>query len=127
MVDRMSGKICVVTGAARGIGKAIASAFIEEGATVLLTDCDADALIAAGEELGGDTMVLDVQEETHWERLAKLWPAVDVLVNTMPASPGSKRASVRTTRCMPRWRTGAPCTGSISTAPSSVAAMRSGR
>ncbi|NCP48941.1 MAG: SDR family NAD(P)-dependent oxidoreductase, partial [Sphingomonadales bacterium] len=39
MADRMTGKFCVVTGAARGIGKAIASAFLDEGATVLLTDC----------------------------------------------------------------------------------------
>ncbi|MEH6789487.1 MAG: SDR family oxidoreductase [Parasphingorhabdus sp.] len=81
MADRMTGKSCVVTGAARGIGKAIAKAFIDEGATVLLTDCDADALIAAGEELGGDTLVLDVQEEAHWERLANMRPAVDVVVN----------------------------------------------
>ncbi|MEH6703058.1 SDR family NAD(P)-dependent oxidoreductase, partial [Parasphingorhabdus sp.] len=55
MTDRMSGKFCVVTGAARGIGKAIAQAFIEEGATVLLTDCDEQTLGAAGEELDCET------------------------------------------------------------------------
>lgn len=81
MADRMNGKFCVVTGAARGIGKAIAKAFVDEGATVLLTDCDADSLKAAGEELACDTLLLDVQEEADWERLAALHPTADVVVN----------------------------------------------
>ena len=81
MADRMSGKFCVVTGAARGIGKAIAKAFVDEGATVLPTDCDADTLTTAGEELNCETLMLDVQEEADWERLAALHPAADVVVN----------------------------------------------
>ena len=81
MADRMTGKLCVVTGAARGIGKAIAKAFADEGAMVLLTDCDAELLVVAGDELGCDTLVLDVQEEADWERLAAAYPAVDVVVN----------------------------------------------
>ena len=81
MADRMSGKYCVVTGAARGIGKAIAKAFVDEGATVLLTDCDAETLAAAGDELNCKTLVLDVQEEADWERLAGLHPTADVVVN----------------------------------------------
>ncbi len=81
MTDRMNGKFCVVTGAARGIGKAIAKAFVDEGAMVLLTDCDEESLAAAGEELGCETLVLDVQEEADWERLAALHPTVDVVVN----------------------------------------------
>ena len=81
MADRMTGKYCVVTGAARGIGRAIAEAFIHEGATVLLTDCDAESLTAAGEELGCETMVLDVQVEADWERLASVQPIADVVVN----------------------------------------------
>lgn len=81
MADRMTGKFCVVTGAARGIGKAIAQAFLDEGAKVLLTDRDAEILMAAGEELGCDTLILDVQEEADWVRLARLHPAADVVVN----------------------------------------------
>jgi 3(or 17)beta-hydroxysteroid dehydrogenase len=81
MADRMTGKYCVVTGAARGIGKAIAKAFVDEGATVLLTDCDAQTLMAAGKELGCETLVLDVQEESGWERLAVAHPVADVVVN----------------------------------------------
>ncbi|NRD88440.1 short-chain dehydrogenase [Sphingopyxis sp. BSNA05] len=80
-MHRLSGKFCIITGAARGIGKAIAKAFVDEGATVLLTDCDADMLQVAGEELGCDTFLLDVEQEADWDRLASLHPAADVVVN----------------------------------------------
>ena len=81
MADRMTGKFCVVTGAARGIGKAIASAFLDEGATVLLTDCDPETLAVAREELGCETLILDVQDERDWDRLAAACPVADVVVN----------------------------------------------
>ncbi|MEO9635065.1 MAG: SDR family oxidoreductase [Parasphingorhabdus sp.] len=80
-MHRLSKKYCVITGAARGIGKAIAKTFVEEGATVLLTDRDSELLTAAGKELGCETLLLDVQEEAGWERLATLHPTIDVLVN----------------------------------------------
>ncbi len=80
-MHRLSGKFCVITGAARGIGKAIAQAFIEEGATVLLTDKDADTLAQAGQQLGSPTLTLDVEKEADWERLSQLHPAADVVVN----------------------------------------------
>lgn len=80
-MQKLSTKKCVITGAARGIGKAIAEAFIAEGATVLLTDCDAKTLEQTGEELGTETFQLDVRREADWDRLAAHWPAVDVVVN----------------------------------------------
>jgi NAD(P)-dependent dehydrogenase (short-subunit alcohol dehydrogenase family) len=43
-MNMLKGKGAVVTGAASGIGKAIATAFIEEGASVLLCDLNATAL-----------------------------------------------------------------------------------
>ncbi len=80
-MHRLSQKFCVITGAARGIGKAIAKAFIDEGATVLLTDSDADTLKQAGQELQSETFFLDVEKEADWDRLAELHPAADVVVN----------------------------------------------
>ncbi|WP_108809788.1 SDR family oxidoreductase [Sphingorhabdus sp. Alg231-15] len=80
-MHRLSGKFCVITGAARGIGKAIAKAFIDEGATVLLTDKDTETLAEAGQELQSSTLVLDVEKEADWDRLADLHPAADVVVN----------------------------------------------
>lgn len=80
-MHRLSEKFCVITGAARGIGKAIAQAFIDEGAHVLLTDSDAETLAKAGQELDSPTLVLDVEQEADWNRLAERHPAVDVVVN----------------------------------------------
>lgn len=80
-MDRLTGKTCVVTGAARGIGLAIAEAFQAEGASVILTDKDAAAGAAAGDRLGAVFQVLDVSSESHWQALAGLFPAVDVVVN----------------------------------------------
>ncbi|GAA4005525.1 SDR family oxidoreductase [Sphingomonas humi] len=78
---RLEGKFCIVTGAARGIGLAIARRFHDEGASLLLTDVDADTGIPAAEALGADFLLLDVREEEHWAELARLHPACDVLVN----------------------------------------------
>jgi NAD(P)-dependent dehydrogenase (short-subunit alcohol dehydrogenase family) len=51
-MEALKGKGAVVTGAASGIGKAIAAAFVEAGASVMLCDVNARALDAAASELG---------------------------------------------------------------------------
>lgn len=80
-MPRLEGAFCVVTGAARGIGRGIAAAFIAEGARVLLTDIDADSGTASAAELGCDFLRLDVRSEADWEALAALHPSADVVVN----------------------------------------------
>lgn len=81
MADRLDGKTCVITGAARGIGKAIGQAFADEGARVLLSDVDEEELAKAGEELGCETLKLDVRIEEDWDSLSKKYPEIDVVVN----------------------------------------------
>ncbi|WP_298092181.1 SDR family oxidoreductase [uncultured Sphingomonas sp.] len=80
-MQRLNIKTCVVTGAARGIGRAIAQRFHDEGGLVVVTDIDA----AAGEEtavqIGCRFERLDVRDETDWDRLARVVPQVDVVVN----------------------------------------------
>lgn len=77
----LNGKTCVVTGAARGIGRAIAARFHEEGARVFLTDIDVAAGTSSAAAIGCAFIALDVREEGDWQRLARAVPVADVVVN----------------------------------------------
>ncbi len=80
-MNRLAGKHCIVTGAARGIGRAIAVAFQAEGGTVLLTDIDVGGGERAAHEIGCPFRRLDVADEADWLALAVAVPEVDVVVN----------------------------------------------
>ena len=80
-MQRLNDKTCVVTGAARGIGRAIASRFHEEGAIVVVTDIDEEAGVASAAEIGCRFEKLDVREEADWLRLAGIVPTANVVVN----------------------------------------------
>ncbi len=80
-MKRLDDRTCVVTGAARGIGRAIAHRFHDEGGIVVLTDRDAGAGAAAAGEIGCRFEPLDVREEADWQRLAERVPVADVVVN----------------------------------------------
>ncbi|WP_031549407.1 SDR family oxidoreductase [Parvularcula oceani] len=80
-MPELAGKLCIVTGAARGIGLAISKAFAEEGASVLLTDKNEAEGRVAAEALGQRFLCLDVAEEGDWARLAEAAPQADVVVN----------------------------------------------
>jgi NAD(P)-dependent dehydrogenase (short-subunit alcohol dehydrogenase family) len=83
----LNGKGAVVTGAASGIGKAIATAFIEAGASVLLCDRNAAALDAAARELGEHAVgqVTDVSDESQVEgamrKARATFGSLDIVVN----------------------------------------------
>ncbi|WP_022672537.1 SDR family oxidoreductase [Novosphingopyxis baekryungensis] len=80
-MQKLIGKICLVTGAARGIGEAIARAFHREGGHLIITDIDESAGQELAEELGGQFFRLDVSEEADWDDLARNVPQLDILVN----------------------------------------------
>ena len=80
-MQKLNNTLCVVTGGARGIGKAVCAAFLAEGARVVLTDIDEEAGSKAAEELGCGWHRLDVASEGDWHALADAFPAIDVLVN----------------------------------------------
>ncbi|MER5702159.1 SDR family oxidoreductase [Micromonospora sp. NPDC002296] len=60
----------VVTGAAGGLGRALAAALHADGWPVLLTDLDADAVAAVAAPLGGWSRPLDVRDETDCAAVA---------------------------------------------------------
>ncbi|MDE5442602.1 glucose 1-dehydrogenase [Bradyrhizobium sp. CSA207] len=49
---KLSGKVAAITGAARGIGKACAKRFLDDGVKVVISDVDTDGLAATAAELG---------------------------------------------------------------------------
>lgn len=80
-MPRLNTKTCIITGAGRGIGAAIARAFAQEGAAVVVTDKDEGSAADVAHEIGGEAMRLDVTSEQDWETLAEAWPECDVMVN----------------------------------------------
>jgi NAD(P)-dependent dehydrogenase (short-subunit alcohol dehydrogenase family) len=65
-VADLTGRVALVTGAAMGIGRAIAQRLRDDGATVVATDVDERALAIAAAEIDGDPLVLDVVDEARW-------------------------------------------------------------
>jgi glucose 1-dehydrogenase len=91
MKDGFADKVAVVTGAARGIGRAIAERLHARGARVVLVDCNATNLVATAKAMrsadgvGSRFIVADLGDPTAIEALAEqvaaLEARVDVLVN----------------------------------------------
>jgi NAD(P)-dependent dehydrogenase (short-subunit alcohol dehydrogenase family) len=86
------GSVAVITGAASGIGAALARAFAAAGCAVVLADVEADALAAVAGRIEGDVLavVTDVSDAAAVEHLADeafaRFGAVDVLCNNAGVS-----------------------------------------
>jgi NADPH:quinone reductase-like Zn-dependent oxidoreductase len=78
MAERLTGKTALVTAAGQGIGRATALAFVAEGAKVIATDINEEALASLD---GVATELLDVTSEEAVAALAACHRDVDVLVN----------------------------------------------
>ena len=87
MAEKLAGKVALISGAAQGIGAAIATAFVAEGAKVVLGDIAGDELAALAATLGPDAVAvpLDVTEPEAWQRAVALaverFGSLSVLVN----------------------------------------------
>jgi meso-butanediol dehydrogenase/(S,S)-butanediol dehydrogenase/diacetyl reductase len=87
MAGLLDGRIAVITGAASGIGRAIADAMAKEGAVVAVVDRDAEAAKAAATAIGGGAraFLCDIAERADCDRLVgevtDAFGRVDVLVN----------------------------------------------
>jgi 3-oxoacyl-[acyl-carrier protein] reductase len=86
----LTDKVCVVTGASRGIGLAVGRRLCEEGARVLFVGRDAEALAQAADGCGGEYLAGDVTDPEIDERIvatcAEQMGGIDVLVNNAGTS-----------------------------------------
>ena len=89
----LRGKTAIVTGASRGIGKAIAKSFVDAGAQVMLTSRKLDALQAAAKEIDGETEVFAAnageidQAQACIDATMKRFGKIDILVNNAATNP----------------------------------------
>jgi 2-keto-3-deoxy-L-fuconate dehydrogenase len=81
MTDRLAGKTALLTAAAQGIGRASALAFAREGAKVIATDVDEQALGELADTPGITTRRLDATDGAAVQALARELGALDVLFN----------------------------------------------
>lgn len=81
MTQRLAGKTAFLTAAGQGIGRATAVAFAAQGARVIATDINAQALAALQHEIGCTTRVLDVTRTEAVQAAAAEIGPVDVLFN----------------------------------------------
>ena len=86
-MQRLQNRVALVTGAARGIGTAVAERFAAEGARVVLTDVRDEEGGATAARIGGEAayLRLDVRREEDWDAamawVAERFGGLDVLVN----------------------------------------------
>lgn len=80
---RLAGKTALITGAATGLGEAIASGFIREGANVIVSDIDEAAGAQSAASLGARARFvrLDVRDEKAWVGALESAGKIDILVN----------------------------------------------
>ena len=89
----LEGKVALVTGASRGIGKAIAKSYVEAGAKVMLKSRKEDVLRSAADEIGGDTAIFagnagDIEKaQACVAATIKKFGKIDIFVNNAATNP----------------------------------------
>jgi 3-oxoacyl-[acyl-carrier protein] reductase len=83
----LDGKVAIVTGSARGIGRATAELLSEQGASVLINDLDSDVANQTASEIAGETTVFagDLTKPGEPDKLVQAaidaWGKIDIIVN----------------------------------------------
>ena len=82
---RLDGRVAIVTGAARGIGRAVAEKLHADGAQVAVADVNGDGAAAVASEIDGLAIEMDISREEDAARMAQetldRFGKIDVLVN----------------------------------------------
>jgi len=85
--DRVAGKVCIVTGAGSGIGRATAIRLAEEGALVTCVDVNEEAVRATAEQIGDAAFPViadvsdDAQVRAYTDGTVERWGKLDVAFN----------------------------------------------
>lgn len=86
-MQRVEGKVCIITGAASGVGREDALLLAREGAKVILTDLNDEAGRQVAAEIGENALFIhqDIASEADWQNVIKLtlerFGRLDVLIN----------------------------------------------
>lgn len=86
-MSTLNGRICIVTGAAQGIGKGIAQRLVADGATVVVADLNGEAATETAAELGNDCIgvTVDISNRAAVDDMVaqakEKYGRIDVLVN----------------------------------------------
>src|SRR5580704_3708227 len=81
MQGRLIGKTCLITGAVQGIGRAIADAYLREGAQVIATDLQWERLQSEFTNPNAKVALMDATDPAAVAKVAAAHPEVNVLVN----------------------------------------------
>jgi pyridoxal 4-dehydrogenase len=93
MMDRLIGKTALVTGAAQGIGRAIATRLAADGATVIISDINADGGREAAAAIGGNAIAIaaDISDpasvQALFAQISSKANEIDILVNNASIVP----------------------------------------
>lgn len=94
-VMKLGGKVALVTGASRGIGRGIAELFAREGASVVITSKDPERLAEAAKQTGAFAIQADIRDESQVkeavEKAVARFGRLDILVNNAGIFPRIKK------------------------------------
>jgi NAD(P)-dependent dehydrogenase (short-subunit alcohol dehydrogenase family) len=96
----LAGKVALITGASKGIGRAAAECMAAEGCNVILVSRSADDLAVAKDAIARksavevQTFAADLSDSNNVGRLVTKFPSIDILVNNAGAIPGGKLLDV---------------------------------
>ena len=84
-MNRLEGKTALITGAAKGLGAAMAQRFAEQGATVIINDLVLEDARKVAVQVGGHAVAADVSDPAAvtamFLEVSRLLPRLDILVN----------------------------------------------
>ena len=85
MSNRLNGKVAVITGGAKGLGRSIAEKFYEEGCEIIICDILSTEAHKVAENLKGKSFELDVSDSKQvssiFNDINKLYNKIDILIN----------------------------------------------